>query len=86
MSYDPNLPPETITSEQIKLDAVEVTDYLRERFDQDKIYLIGHSFGTTIALKLAAEYPEKYEAYIAMGMSVDKIRSERKAYHYMLEQ
>lgn len=86
LSYDPDLPLETITSEQMKLDAVEVTDYLRKRFDQEKIYLIGHSFGTTIALKLASEYPEKYEAYIAMGMSVDKIRSERKAYHYMLEQ
>lgn len=59
-------------------DAIEVTDYLRERFNQKKIYLIGHSFGTIIALKLAAEYPEKYEAYIAMSMSVDKIRSERK--------
>ena len=67
-------------------DAIEVTDYLRERFNQKKIYLIGHSFGTIIALKLAAEYPEKYEAYIAMSMSVDKIRSERKAYHYMLDQ
>jgi len=86
LSYDPDLPLETVNSEQIKLDAVEVTDYLMERFRQEKIYLMGHSFGTTIALKLAAEYPEKYKAYIAMGMSVDKVRSERKAYHYMLEQ
>ena len=86
LSYDPDLPPETLTSEQMKLDAVGVTDYLRERFGQEKIYLMGHSFGTTIALKLAAEYPEKYKAYIAMSMSVDKVRSERKAYHYMPEQ
>ena len=86
LSYDSDLPLETITSEQMKLDAVEVTDYLMERFNQEKIYLMGHSFGTTIALKLAAEYPEKYKAYISMGMSVDKVRSERKAYHYMLEQ
>ena len=86
LSYDPDLPLETINAEQMTLDAVKVTDYLRERFGQEKIYLIGHSFGTTISLRLAAEYPEKYEAYIAMSMSVDKIRSERKAYHYMLDQ
>ena len=77
LSFDTKLSPETMTPEQFVNDAVQVTDYLRERFSQEKIYLIGHSFGTTIALQLANDYPEKYEAYIGMGMSVDKSRPER---------
>ena len=44
----------TMTLEQMISDTLEVTDYLRNRFGKDKIYLMGHSGGTFIGIQAAA--------------------------------
>src|SRR5688572_813152 len=43
LSYSADIPPETMTTEQFISDTLAVTNYLRHRFDKDKIYLMGHS-------------------------------------------
>ncbi len=86
LSYDSDMLAETITTEQYIQDAVEVTNYLRERFGQDKIYLMGHSFGTYIGILTASRYPELYQAYIGMSQITNQAESEKLAYSYMLEQ
>lgn len=86
LSYDPARTPETLTLEQVIDDTLAVTDYLRQRFDQDKIYLMGHSGGSFIGIQAAAIAPEKYHAYIGVAQMSDQRRSELLAYDYMLEQ
>ncbi len=54
LSYYADIPPETITLEQMISDTKEVTNYLRQRFGQEKIYLMGHSGGTFIGIQVAA--------------------------------
>jgi len=58
-----DIPPETMTIEQFVDDTIAVTDYLRQRFHQDRIYILGHSWGSFIALQAAARSPERYKAY-----------------------
>jgi pimeloyl-ACP methyl ester carboxylesterase len=84
LSYDSDIPPGTMTLEQFISDTLEVTDYLRERFDQDKIYLLGHSWGSFIGSQAAARAPERYRAYIGMAQMVHQLKSEKLAYDYML--
>ncbi|MGZ8744144.1 MAG: alpha/beta fold hydrolase, partial [Nocardioides sp.] len=84
LSYDPDIPPGTMTIEQFVDDTLAVTDYLRQRFDQDKIYLLGHSWGSFIAIQAAAGSPERYKAYLGMAQMVHQLESERIAYDYML--
>jgi pimeloyl-ACP methyl ester carboxylesterase len=86
LSYRPDLPRETMTAEQFILDTLAVTNYLRERFGQDKIYLLGHSWGSYIALQAAARAPELYHAYIGVAQIGYQLRSENASYAYMLEQ
>lgn len=86
LSYNSHMLPESITTEQFIKDAAGVSNYLRERFGQDKIYLMGHSFGTYIGILTASRYPELYHAYIAMSQITDQEKSEKLAYSYMLEQ
>lgn len=62
----------------------EVTDYLRGRFETDKIYLDAHSFGMSIGIQAIAEHTEWYEGYTAIGQMTDQSRSEQLAYEYML--
>jgi len=84
LSYDANIPPETMTIEQIICDTLAVTDYLRQRFNQEKIYLLGHSWGSLIAIQAAFRSPERYHAYLGMAQMVYQLRSEKIAYDYML--
>lgn len=86
LSYNPDIPPETMTTEQFVSDVIEVTNYLRDGFEQDKIYLMGHSWGTYLGIQAVFQAPELYNAYIAMSHVVNQPESERLAYTYMLEQ
>ncbi|MBE0649953.1 MAG: alpha/beta hydrolase [Bacteroidales bacterium] len=85
ISYSRDVVKETITLEQLINDVAEVTDYLRNRFGQEKIYLMGHSGGTFIGIQAAAKFPELYHAYIGVAQMSDQLKSERIAYNYMLK-
>ncbi|MEX5298330.1 alpha/beta hydrolase [Kocuria sp. CPCC 205292] len=84
LSYSPDIPSKAITSEQLIADTLTVTDYLRQRFGTDKIYLMAHSGGTFFGLQAAARAPERYHAYIGMAQMADQLQSEVLAYQYML--
>ncbi len=86
LSFNVNMPKESITLEQMILDTKEVTNYLRKRFGQDKIYLMGRSGGTFIGVHVAARFPELYHAYIGVAQMSEHLKSERLAYDYMLEE
>ncbi len=86
LSYSADIPPETITWEQLISDTVEVTNYLRERFGQEKIYLLGHSGGSFLGIQAAARTPELYNAYIGVAQMSRQFESEKLAHKYMIEQ
>jgi pimeloyl-ACP methyl ester carboxylesterase len=86
LSYNANIPPETMTLEQMISDTLEVTNYLRDRFSKEKIYLMGHSGGTFLGIRAAARAPELYHAYLAVAQMSNQLESETLAYDYMLEQ
>jgi pimeloyl-ACP methyl ester carboxylesterase len=86
LSYDAHIPPGTMTAEQFVLDTLAVTNHLRERFDQDKIYLLGHSWGSYIGIQAAARAPQLYHAYVGMAQMVYQLESEKLAYDHMLSE
>jgi pimeloyl-ACP methyl ester carboxylesterase len=86
LSYTPEITLESMNFNQLASDAVDVTNYLRQRFDKDKIYIMAHSGGTPIALLAVSSHPELFEAYIGMGQITHQIVSEKMAYSYMLAQ
>ncbi len=66
------VPAETYNKEQFIADGLEVTRYLRERFKQDKIFLVGHSWGSGLGYMIAVRHPEYYRAFAGLGqMSKD---------------
>ena len=84
LSYSPDIPPETMTAEQFVADTIEVTNYLRQRFGKEKIYLMAHSWGSYIGIQAAAREPDLYYAYIGVGQISHQIQSEQLAYQYAL--
>jgi pimeloyl-ACP methyl ester carboxylesterase len=86
LSYHADIPASAMTLDQMLSDTRELTNWLRDRFGKEKIYLMGHSGGTFIGIQAAAQTPELYYAYIGVAQISDQLESERLAHEYMLNQ
>ena len=85
MSFSNSIDPTTMTVAQMVEDTRQMTEYLQHRFNQEKIYLIGHSWGSYLGVKTIEKYPENYIAYIGIGQVTNQAESEKLAYDYMLQ-
>lgn len=74
-----------ITVQTYIQDGYALTEYLKERFSQEKIYLIGESWGSALGVFLVANYPESYHALIGTGQMIDFVETERMDYKKALE-
>lgn len=86
LSYNTKIPAETMNLGQLISDTKEVTNYLRNRFGKEKIYLMGRSGGTFFGIQVAAQASELYHAYIGIGQMSDQLKSERLSYEHILKQ
>lgn len=62
---------ESMTVRQILDDAYGLIDTLRNRYHQEKIYLVGHSFGSYLGSIMVSERPELFHAYVSVGQVVN---------------
>lgn len=87
LSYSPDLNPDAITTEQLADDTAVVAEYLCDRFGKEKVYLMGHSFGSFIGIKAAEMHPEHFYAYIGMaqinGYALGGTEANTLTYEYM---
>ncbi len=67
MSFSSDIPRETMTIDQLIAGTVEVAEHLRDRFGQDKILLLGHSWGSYLGIQVAAEASDRFSAYVGMS-------------------
>lgn len=86
ISYNSHIVPQEMTLEQMAADTVAVTNYLRERFGVEKIYIMGHSWGTLLGVLTVKEHPQLFHAYMGVGQVARQDKSERLAYTYMLRE
>jgi len=84
MSYGSAEISRNITVEQMVSDTAEITNYLRERFEQDTIYLMGHSWGTFLGIQTIARHPELFEAYLGVAQVSNGFESEVLGHAHML--
>lgn len=84
LSYNRNISDDEMNYNQFVDDTIGVTNYLRKRFEQDKIYLMAHSFGSSVGIKTVKKAPQLYKAYIGIGQITYQPESEKLAYEYML--
>lgn len=62
-----------------------IITYVCEELAKDKIILAGHSFGTDIALRTAAVFPDKIMAYMGIGQMAYTALSEKEGLAYCLK-
>jgi pimeloyl-ACP methyl ester carboxylesterase len=74
-----------ITVDTYIRDGHALTEYLKERFSQEKIYLMGESWGSALGIFLVDEYPRSYHAFIGTGQMIDFEETERMDYAKAIE-
>lgn len=71
-SYPALDPTDTVTLDGYVSDTIAVTDYLRERFDTEDVYLLGQSWGTTLGVLAVQQRPDLYRAFVGTGQMVSQ--------------
>jgi pimeloyl-ACP methyl ester carboxylesterase len=84
-SFGAGMPAGTMNLGQFVADAVSLIELLLKRFGQQKLLLVGHSWGSVIAMKVAESRPDLLHALVGMGQVVDMMRGEQLSYDYTLE-
>lgn len=67
-------------------DAKELIRYLLKRFGKEKLYLVGHSWGSILGSILAQEYHDNLYAYIGVGQIVCIAEGERISFEFVKDQ
>lgn len=84
-SFAGEIADETLTIDQFVDDTVKLTELLRKRFDRDKVYLLGHSWGSVIGAKTAARHPQLFHAYIGVSQVTDVMAAQQLVYQRTLQ-
>jgi pimeloyl-ACP methyl ester carboxylesterase len=84
-SYSPQIPRSSMTTEQFVQDCLELSEYLRRRFEQDRIFIVGHSWGTELGVLAVQRRPDLFRAYAAAGQVVNKARAERISLQFAID-
>lgn len=85
-SYSKDIPLDSMNIDQFVSDARELVDYLCDEFEKEKLYIVGHSWGSILGTLLVHRYPERIKAYIGMGQVVNMNDNEAVSYRFVLEE
>ena len=80
-----NPSPVPVSVRLLEEDASAVVDYLRKRFGKEKIYLVGHSWGGFLALRVAALHPDWLAACVSSAPMINQWESERQTLAWLME-
>ena len=84
-SFSKNINKEEITVENYISDVYWLVNYLKTRFNKEKILLVGHSWGARLGLYAIQRDPGNFIAYIGVGQELHSYRGELLSYRYTLK-
>jgi len=83
-SFDPEADPGNLTVARHLADLDVIVDHLRSTFGQDRIVLLGHSWGGMLGILYAQRHPEKVAALIAVAPLVSPRESQQQQYKFVV--
>jgi pimeloyl-ACP methyl ester carboxylesterase len=75
---------ETITIDRMAQDGIELAQMLRKLLGQDRIILVGHSWGSILGIFMAKARPDLFCAFVGTGQVADPGNSYTMAYQALL--
>lgn len=84
-SHAKNPIPDNLSLAQIIQDGHELTQWLKETYKQEKIYVAGYSWGSLVGVLLTGAYPEDYKAYIGIAQMVHPMDAMQVSQNWLKE-
>ena len=85
LSYTNNIPDSTMHIQQFVNDAHELVIWLKKKYKKEKIFLLGHSWGSVLGINLIQRYPEDFYAYVGVGQGVNMFDNERLSFKFAFD-
>lgn len=85
-SYNESIPIESMTFGRLVEDCNELIDYVRNNFNLEKVFIVGHSGGSIIGIKTVHKYPDKIHAYVGVAQIVNHFKQQKLSYDIVLKQ
>ena len=73
-----NSSPTRPSVEQMEQDTLQVIDFVRKELKQEKIFLLGSSWGNVLGFHVVKTHPEVLHAYFAVNPVVNQLASEKE--------
>lgn len=80
----PSLDPATLTLDRAVADVVELTRYLRDRYGQERVVLMGESWGSLLGVLAVQRAPELFSLFVGSGQMVSVLETDLAIYHDLL--
>ena len=75
----------SLTPDRYIEDAHSLVVLLKERFGQEKVYLLGESWGSALGIMLVQRYPEDFQAFIGTGQMIAFLEADLMCYQFALD-
>lgn len=85
MSYTKQSRDKPLSTELMLSDLKELVEKLLKSYNQQKLYLAGHSWGAYLGLWFASEYPQYLNYYIGTGQGISSKIDEIEKYNFALK-
>ncbi|MDF2882816.1 MAG: alpha/beta hydrolase [Clostridiaceae bacterium] len=66
-------------------DLFEIIQYLKKKYNKQKIIILGHSWGSVLGSMFILQYPEEVAYYIGVGQVIGFLENERVGYEKVKE-
>jgi pimeloyl-ACP methyl ester carboxylesterase len=83
-TFGRNPPPASLTVELMARDGIAVAEHLRTRLGQDRIVLVGGSWGSVLGVHMALARPDLFHAYVGAGQLVRYPENLSQSYAQLL--
>lgn len=71
-SYSALDPTDSLTLDGMVADTIALTEHLRDRFDEERIYVVGNSWGATLGVLAVQRRPDLFHAFVGVGQMVSQ--------------
>jgi pimeloyl-ACP methyl ester carboxylesterase len=79
-------PQSAMNIDQFAEDTRELTEILLKRFEQRKLILVGHSWGSVFGLKTVQKYPALYRAFVSTGQIANYSEGLTVGYRFLVDE
>lgn len=74
----------SIHIDQYVEDCIEIAELIRKRYNKEKVFLLGHSWGSIVGMKAALRRPDLFYAYIGVGQVIKTLENEKLSFEHGL--